>query len=554
MRLPLMKQLAFYSDHLPQHIHLVITTRQDPLFPLSRLRARGQMAELRTADLRFTPSEAADFLNQMMGLSLSEQDIAALDQRTEGWVAGLQLAALSMRGQTDTAKFIEAFTGSHRFVLDYLVEEALGNQPSEIRQFLLQTAILKRLSADLCKAVTGRNDSQQILESLERGNLFIVPLDAQRQWYRYHHLFADVLQVLAQNTQPDDIPLRHQQASDWHNQQGNTAEAIRHALTAEDFDRAANLIERSWRSMDRSFQEVTWLSWATKLPDEVIRQRPVLSAGVGWASLDTHQFMVAQAHLQNAERWLENPSADMVVADEAEFASLPATLAAGRAYLAYGSGDLAATEQFAQKALDLISEDDHFYRGVPALTLGLAQWANGKLPAASRSFIQAITNFELANNVVFELNARYVLGDILFMQGRLREAKHVYEQAISQVRKRSEPLFSVLTNLYLGLSKVAHAQGDYETALEQWEQSKAENEQSGRVSGFYPLDVMLAQIKQRQKAFDEALALLEQALAKYQPGRVMPMTPISATQARVWITAGKLDQAPKLGCGTRITA
>ena len=202
---PVDHALTFLLDHLPPQMHLVITTREDPSLPLARLRARGQLTELRAADLRFTPAEAAEFLNQMMGLNLSAEDIAALETRTEGWIAGLQLAALSMQGREDIASFIQAFTGSHRFVLDYLVEEVLQHQPEHIRSFLLQTAILDRFCAPLCNAVTEREDGKEMLDVLERSNLFLIPLDDQRQWYRYHHLFADVLQAHLMEAQPDRV-------------------------------------------------------------------------------------------------------------------------------------------------------------------------------------------------------------------------------------------------------------------------------------------------------------------------------------------------------------
>ena len=231
-------------------MHLVIATREDPPLPLARLRVRGQLTELRAADLRFTPAEAAEFLNQMMGLNLSDADIAALEARTEGWIAGLQLAALSMQGRSDTASFIQAFTGSHRFVLDYLAGEVLERQPERVRNFLLQTAILDRLSGSLCDAVTAQDGGRGMLETLERDNLFVVPLDDQRQWYRYHHLFAEVLQTRLIEAQPEQVSSLHQRASAWYEQNGFPPDAIRHALAAEDFERAAGLIELAWSAMD----------------------------------------------------------------------------------------------------------------------------------------------------------------------------------------------------------------------------------------------------------------------------------------------------------------
>jgi LuxR family transcriptional regulator, maltose regulon positive regulatory protein len=246
---PIDEALTFFVDHLPPNLRLVIASREDPQLPLARLRVRGQLTELRAADLRFTPDEAADFLNRVMGLNLSAADIAALENRTEGWIAGLQLAALSMQSRQDTASFIKSFTGSHRFVLDYLMEEVLQRQPEQVRNFLLQTSILDRLSGPLCNALTDQADGKAMLETLERGNLFVIPLDDQRQWWRYHHLFAEVLQAHLRETQADRVSELHRRASVWFEQNDLPADAIQHALAAKDFDRAANLIERVWLSI-----------------------------------------------------------------------------------------------------------------------------------------------------------------------------------------------------------------------------------------------------------------------------------------------------------------
>ncbi|HEY9376771.1 MAG TPA: AAA family ATPase, partial [Jiangellaceae bacterium] len=240
--------VTFLLDHLPDHLHLIIATRSDPPLPLARLRSRGQLSEVRAADLRFTPAEAQDFLNRVMGLELAAADVDALEDRTEGWIAGLQLAALSLRDIADrdeVAGFIQAFTGSNRFVIDYLADEVLARQPPEVRDFLIRTAVLDRLHGPLCDAVTGGTDGARMLEELERGNLFVVPLDTERSWYRYHHLFADVLHARLLAEHPDQVPDLHQRASAWFAARGLVADAVRHALAAEDFDRAAYLIEEA---------------------------------------------------------------------------------------------------------------------------------------------------------------------------------------------------------------------------------------------------------------------------------------------------------------------
>ena len=309
---PVDQALTFLLEHLPPQMHLVIATREDPHLPLARLRARGQLTELRAADLRFTPAEAAEFLNQVMGLNLSAEDIAALETRTEGWIAGLQLAALSMQGRSDAASFIQAFTGSHRFVLDYLVEEVLQRQPEGIHSFLLKTAILDRLSGSLCDAVTGREDGKGMLETLERGNLFIIPLDDQRQWYRYHPLFAEVLQARLLDEQPDQVFSLHQRASEWYEHNGSAADAIRHALAAKDFERAATLVELAVPEMRRNRQEatVTELGWLKALPDELVHFRPVLSVDYAYALFGGGELEAVEARLRDAERWLDT-TADM---------------------------------------------------------------------------------------------------------------------------------------------------------------------------------------------------------------------------------------------------
>ena len=227
--------LAFLLDHLPPQMHLVITTREDPQLPLARYRARGQMTELRAADLRFTPAEAAGFLNQVMDLNLAAEDVTALEARTEGWIAGLQLAALSLRGRTDVGQFVRAFAGDNRYIVDYLVAEVLQRQPERVRSFLLQTAILDRLNGPLCDAVTGQEEGRARLEALERGDFFVVPLDEKRHWFRYHHLFADVLYAHLMAEQPEQVPTLHRRASEWYEQNGSAANAIRHALAAKDF-------------------------------------------------------------------------------------------------------------------------------------------------------------------------------------------------------------------------------------------------------------------------------------------------------------------------------
>src|ERR671914_935160 len=302
---PVDDALAFLIEHLPPRMHLVIATREDPNLPLARLRVRGQLSELRAADLRFTPEEAAEFLKEVMGLDLSAEDIAALETRTEGWIAGLQLAALSMRGREDVPRFIRAFAGDNRYIVDYLGEEVLQRQPERIRSFLLQTSILERLSGPLCDAVTDQEEGREMLEALERGNFFVVPLDDKRQWYRYHHLFADVLHAHLMAEQPDQVPTLHRRANERDEQNGLPAQANRPALAAEDFERAADLVELAVPAMRRSRQEATLLGWLKALPDELLHCRPVLGVAYAHMLLASGEFEGVEDRLLSTERWLD---------------------------------------------------------------------------------------------------------------------------------------------------------------------------------------------------------------------------------------------------------
>ena len=296
--------MAFLLDHLPPWLHLVIASRADPALPLARMRARGELSEIRAAELRFTAEEAAAYLNETMGLQLTPQDVAALEGRTEGWIAALQLAALSMQGRDDVASFIAGFAGDDRYVVDYLAEEVLARQPDRVQAFLLQTSILGRLSGPLCDAVTGQGGGKGMLEELDRKNLFLVSLDDRRRWYRYHHLFADVLQARLLDEQPGQVPDLHRRASEWHEHNGELSEAVGHALAAGDFGRAAGLVELASPGMRRTRQEAKLRAWLEVLPDEVVLARPVLSVNFAGVLLMGGELEGVEDRLRDAERWL----------------------------------------------------------------------------------------------------------------------------------------------------------------------------------------------------------------------------------------------------------
>ena len=540
--------LTFLVEHLPPRMQLVIATREDPDLPLSRLRARGQLTELRAADLRFTASEAAEFLNQVMGLDLSTEEVASLETRTEGWIAGLQLAALSMRGREDVHGFIRAFAGDDRYIVDYLVEEVLGREPERVRSFLLQTSLLDRLSGPLCDAVTEQQEGQAMLEAMERSNLFVVPLDDKRHWFRYHHLFADVLHAHLMEEQPDQVPALHRRASEWYEHNGSPADAIRHAFAAEDFGRAAGLVELTWPAMRRRRQEATMLSWVKALPDEVIRARPVLSVVSAWALLDGGELDAAEARLRDAERWLDTnsdmsePSRRMVVVDEKQFQSLLASIANARAYRAQALGDLPGTVTYTRQAVDLLPEDDYYERGTTTALLGLAYWASGDLEAAHRSFAAGLASLQKGGGLHM-LGATFILAEIRKAQGRLREAIHTYEHALQLATAQGEHVPQGTAELYLGLSEFDLDRGDLEAASQHLLRGAALREQASLPGNEYRWPVAQARLKVAQGDLDGALDLLQEAEQLYYRSPIPDVHPIAALKARVWIASGRLAEA-----------
>ncbi len=551
---PIHAAVAFLLDHLPPGMHLVIATREDPRLPLPRLRARGQLTELRAADLRFTPDEAAAFLNQAMGLNLLAADVVALETRTEGWIAGLQLAALSLRGRADVRGFVRAFAGDDRYIVDYLVEEVLQRQPARVRSFLLQTSVLDRLSGPLCDAITGQEDGKALLEILERGNLFVVPLDDKRQWYRYHHLFADVLRAYAQDEEaPDRIAVRHRRASEWYETNGLRAIAIRHALAAGDFARGADLVELAVPVMRRSRQEGTLLGWLTALPDELIRCRPVLSVAHAWVLFASGNLDAVEARLRDAERWLEpeaarteqpqTPSAGMVVVDEEEFRRLPGSIAVYRAARALLLGDVAATVIYARQALLLISADDHLRHGAAAALLGLASWANGDLEAAHQAYADGMESLQRAGHVSDVITGAVTRADIKVAQGSLNDAERILAQAVRRAAEQTEPGLLETPGLLLGLSELRCERNDVHAATQHLLRSQELAVSSGLPQNQSRWCVAMAQIREAEGDLDGALDLIEEAERRYVRDYFPNVRPLAALKVRLWIAQGQLDDA-----------
>jgi LuxR family maltose regulon positive regulatory protein len=549
---PLDTALAFVVEHLPLQLHLVIATREDPQLPLARLRARGHLTELRATDLQFTPAEAATFLNQVMDLHLSAEDIATLEQRTEGWIAGLQLAALSMQRRDDIARFVRAFAGDNHYIVDYLLDEVLERQPEGVRSFLLQTSILDRLNGPLCDAVTRQEGGNALLQALERGNFFVVPLDDTRHWYRYHHLFADVLAARLRAEQPDQLAPLHRRASVWYEQHGSASDAIRHALAAEDFARAADLVELALPAMRRSRQEATLLGWFKALPDELVQARPVLSAVYAGVLLASGEVEGVEARLLSAERWLD-PTADihelpdapaaMVVVDEEAFRLLPGSIAVWRAGLALVRGDLAGTVQYARRALDLVPEDDYLGRGGALALLGLAFWASGDLEAAHRTFADGISLVQRAGYLSDAISGAIARADIRVAQGRLHEAMRTYEQALQLATAQGAFVLRGTADLYVGMSERERERNDLHAATQHLLTSQRLGEHTGFPQNRSRWSVAMARIREAEGDLAGALDLLIEAERWYVSDFFPNVRPVAALKTRVWVAQGRLGEA-----------
>jgi LuxR family maltose regulon positive regulatory protein len=553
---PIDRAVTFLIEHMPLQMRLVIVTREDPNLPLARLRARGHLIELRALDLRFTLTEAAEFLNVVMGLDLSAADIAALEKRTEGWIAGLQLAALSLQGHQDASRFIQTFAGDHRYVADYLVEEVLQRQPEPVRSFLLQTAILDRLYGPLCDAVTGQEAGQARLEALERGAFFVVPLDDKRHWYRYHHLFADALRARLQIEQPHQVATLHRAASEWYERHSLTAEAIHHALAAEDFERAADLIEVAVPAMHRSKQEATLLGWLNTLPDELVHSRPALSVGYAWAFLASGDLDAAAARLRDAEQGMRKaaemsdvreqaPAAsnEAVVASEAEYRRLSASIAVYRAAHAQAVGDLSGAVQYARRALDLVPEDDQLGRGAATALLGLASWASGDLAVAYQLFADGMASVQAAGAISDAVTGAIALAEIRIAQGRLHDAMRIYERSLLLATEQGEPVLRGAADLYVGLSELYCERNDLQAATQRLLKSKELGEHNGLAQNRYRWRVAMAHIREAQGDLDGALDLLDEAQRLYMRDFFPTVRPIAALVTRMWVAQGRVDEA-----------
>jgi LuxR family maltose regulon positive regulatory protein len=553
---PVDKALTFLLEHLPPQMHLVIATREDPQLPLARLRAQGQLTELRACDLRFAPSEAATFLNQVMGLDLSVEEIAALRTRTEGWIAGLQLAAISIQGYQDATRFIKSFTGSHHFVMDYLVEEVLQQQSEKVQTFLLRTSILDRLCGPLCDAVLldPSASGQETLEYLDHANLFIVPLDNERCWYRYHQLFADLLrQRLHQSTvastgglsagdegrDPEgSLTEYHIRASQWYEDNGLEVEAFQQAAAANDVERAARLIEGKGMPLHFRGAIAPVLNWLASLPTTVLNANPILWTAYASVLLVTGQPAGAEQKLQAAEVALQGAAPDDKTLD------IIGRIAAIRATLAASRRQVDTTIVQSRRALEYLHPDNHSFRTFSIWRLGYAYHLQGDRAAASRAYHEAISISQASGNRVTTILATIGLGSLQETDNQLHLAVQSYQRALQLIDDLSLP---VASEAHLGLARICYEWNNIEAAQQHAQQSiqlARQLEDSDRVAA---CEVFLARLNLAQGDVDGAAAHLAEANQLVRRHNfVHRMAEVADAQVLTWLCQGNLAAAAHL--------
>ncbi|MGD8806570.1 MAG: LuxR C-terminal-related transcriptional regulator [Chloroflexota bacterium] len=540
--------LVFLLEHLPPQMHLVIATREDPNLPLARLRARGQLTELRVADLRFTMAEGADFLNQVMGLNLSAEDVAALENRTEGWIAGLQLAALSMRGHEDKAGFIESFTGSHYFVLDYLVEEVLEQQPEDVQDFLLRTSVLDRLCGPLCDALMPDRalSGQETLEYLAQANLFIVPLDDERRWYRYHHLFADLLRqrlpqrvALPATDAERAMADLHIRASAWFEASGLLFEAFHHAAAAGDVARAERLIQGEGMPLQFRGLVNPILHWLESLPRSAFEGRPSLWVTYASALTMTGQLIDSvEEKLQAAETALQEGQQDDKTRD------LIGHIAAIRAMLAVPKNDLETIITQSQRALDYLHPDNLPVRTTTTWTLGYAYQIQGQRAAAGQAYADAVAISQASGNLMVTIAAMTCLGQVQESENQLHQAAETYRRVLALT---GDPPWPAACEAYLGLARVLYQWNELDTARQYEQQSACLAAQLVNIDTPVASAVNLARLELARADVAGALATLARAEQLARQKHFLHWLPeIAALHVQALLRQGDLAAADRL--------
>ena len=526
--------LSFLLEHLPASVHWVITTREDPPLPLSRMRVNGDLTELRAEDLRFTSAEATSFFRKTMSIELNEAQINSLEAKTEGWIAGLQLAALSMQSLSNSTQcddFIHSFTGSHRFVLDYLAEEVLNAQPEETQAFLLKTSVLPRFNASLCEKITGLSNSPALLNQLEAQNLFIIPLDESRQWYRYHHLFADVLKARLSGSSINCTQV-HAQASEWFAEQRLFHEAIDHALQSDDPERAADIIATCWPELRKTEPEAIFMHWIKSLPEEVAINHPVLAT--------YYSLAVLSYDPEQAQRWIR--SAQQAVEKAGEPAELTGILAICQAYAAGASGDFANIITYADKALDLLPESELTWRGAASILKSFVLWASGDIDGAAQATQAGFDAMRRDNEVSGAISSLFLLARMRIMQGQAAEAERLCQRGLKMIEPYPlAPQGSA--DIHVVLAVLALRRGDQDAANKQLLLAQSLGDQSRLMESAHLWYLVKAILEARANNARDALDLMDEAESIRIPNPAPEFEPLDAWRARIDVLTGNLTAA-----------
>ena len=548
---PVHVSLGFLLEHLPRGLHLVLASRADPPLPLARLRAGGQLAELRAADLRFTAAEAAALFRESAGADLPAAAVAALAARTEGWVAGLQLAALSLEGQADPAGFVAAFSGSHRYVLDYLAEEVLDRQQEELRTFLLETSLLERLSGGLCDAVTGRDGSQAMLERVEQAGLFLVPLDEVRGWWRYHHLFADLLRARLQQQRPGRVAGLHRAAAAWSEEHGLADDAVRHALAAGDTAWAARLVERHVETLLGRSEGATLRRWLSALPAESVRDRPRLGLAQAYGAAMGFQVEALEALLDDAERAFavsgDEPYEASAGRPVSSLANVPAGIAFLRAVLARLRGDAALASDYNRQALAQLGEDDWLMRYLVRWNQAAADWLGGRPGPAERGLTEVLAELRAAGQFFagfLAMRVCYDLGEVQRAQGNLDAALATCRQALEEAGESSQT--AITGPAHVGLAQVLYERDELTAALDHATRGVTLCRQLTFTQSLATGLAVVARIRHAQGDAAGALeAIGEAGQARLSPQVITLLNPVPAQRARLQLVQGQVAAAAR---------
>ncbi len=550
---PIQDALNFLLENLPPQLHLVVATREDPPLPLPRFRARDQITELRAADLRFNPTEAAEFLNQVMGLDLSDQNINALESRTEGWIAGLQLAAISMQGHADAAGFIKSFTGSHRLVLDYLIEEVLDRQSARVQSFLLQTSILDRLKSDLCDAVTGRDDSQQTLEYLDQANLFIVPLDDERQWYRYHHLFAGLLHQRLEQTQSEQVSILQSRASEWFQINGLPDEAIVHALRARNFGRAAVLLDREADVLWQRGDHGKLRAWLEVIPVEFILSRPLLAIYRAYYLHSGGQQGEGDYLLEEVEKQLgirkdlsaETSNINQAVLSANERDKLIGRYELIRALIYTFTGDVPGMIKHSNQALEYLPEGDMAWRSLAVFTLGDAYSYQGDMAASYNARAKALHACEEAGDAYYSIVAGLKLASTLKEQGQLQETIDLCQRQLQQADEYGFSQAGSVGCMKALLGDILAEVNDLKGAVFQAKEGVRVSERSGNLTIVGYTYNYFMRVLMSQRDFTGAEEIIQKVISLNRETTTPPwlMSMKAIWQARIYLEKGEIEAA-----------